>query len=1008
MKKYHATQRFLQFVFIMLLGSTSCFLPQQAFAGGTTNGNTNNYFRQTITGTVKDATTGKGLPGATIIIKGTSQSATTDATGAFSLTVSDERVTLIITFVGYQSKEVTVSGNSPVSISLQPGTNDLAQVVVVGYGTQSKKDITGSVKSIRSEAFNKGIINAPQQLLQGKVAGVNVTSASGEPGGTLNITVRGPGGIRTGSTPLFVIDGLPMDNSSTGGGDPLNFINPQDIESIDVLKDASATAIYGSRGANGVIIITTRKGRSGASTLNWSSSVGISKLARPLEVLSADEFRKEVPAVGGVLDDKGGNTDWQKEVTRTALTHQHNLSLSGGADKLTYYASFGVLQQQGIVKKNDLSRYSGRFNASQRLLEDRLVVDVNLAVAQTRNNRPNFGTILGSAITNNPTYPVYDGNGNLAAYPNMTNPVLALEQFRDVITINRVVGNISPSVKIIKGLTYRLNFGVDYSNSTRDSVTMPSTTPPNTGRLQSWYNWNRNTLIENYLTYNFKVKEEHEFSALAGYSYQKFFIQGRNSSINNFSNTSVDPIYNPGLGEELTLAQNRPGGFALINELQSYFGRVTYQFMGKYLATVNFRADGSSKFGANNKYGYFPSFSLGWKITDEEFMKNSFFDLLKLRAGWGMTGNQEIPSKITQAYFTSQSSASNSYPLYGSGPYPSGTVYNRLANPNIQWEVSKQTNIGLDFSVLRGALSGSVDVFRKVSDNILLLIIPADPVQPVTTTWTNVENMSITNQGLEFDVDYRHKTSFGLNFNVGGNFTYLTNEVKNSPFTVIASGSATGAGLTSSTINGYVNGEPIGTFFLREWTGLDANGINTFRDLNDDKLFNDKDRIAAGTALPNVLYNFYASATYKGFDLTANFNGVSGNKVYDLTANTSFYKSQLSKNINVTRKAFEYPNESLSNTAPVSTRYLKDGSYLRLNNVVLGYTFNTDKLGFGRWVKSLRTSLTAQNLFVITKYDGYDPEVNTDRTIDGVSSYGIDYGAYPKSRSFIFSVNVSF
>ncbi|MGI8580779.1 MAG: SusC/RagA family TonB-linked outer membrane protein, partial [Chitinophagaceae bacterium] len=455
MRKSYFSKRCLKLFFVIL--SCICFYSQDASA------------QRTVSGTVKDAA-GNGLAGATISVKGKRTNTVSNADGSFSIAVPDNSSTLVISYVGYLPQEIAVGSSSNFDIALQPGVSELNQVVVVGYGTQNKKDITGAVKSLKSENFNRGIINSPQQLLQGKVAGVNVTSASGEPGAVTGITVRGPGGVRTGSTPLFVVDGLPLDNSSTGGGDPLNFINPQDIESMDVLKDASATAIYGSRGANGVIIITTKRGKAGISTLGVSTSVGFSTLARKLPVLTADEFRVEVPKAGGVLDDKGANTDWQDAITRTALTQNYNLTLSGGADKLTYFASLGLQNQEGILKKNDMKRYSGRFNATQKFLEDRLTLELNLNVANTKNQRPPASNVFTDAITNNPTYPAYDANGNLALYPNIANnPLLYFDLFKEITTINRVIGNISPSFKIIKGLVYKLNFGIDNSTSTRDN-----------------------------------------------------------------------------------------------------------------------------------------------------------------------------------------------------------------------------------------------------------------------------------------------------------------------------------------------------------------------------------------------------------------------------------------------------------------------------------------------------------------------------------------------------------
>lgn len=966
-----------------------------------------NAFDRIIKGQVNDAGTGLPLSGASLAVKGTKNSALTDAQGGFSISVPGDNAVLVVSFVGYVSQEVVVGNRSAINFSLQSASADLAQVVVVGYGTQRKRDVTGAVKSVGAEEFNKGIINAPQQLLQGKVAGVNVTSASGEPGAAQGISIRGPGGVRTGSTPLFVVDGLPLDNSSTGGGDPLNFINPADIETMDVLKDASATAIYGARGANGVILITTKKGKSGTSVMNYNSSVGVSELTRALPVYSAAEFRKKVVEVGGLLDDKGGNTDWQKEITRTALTQNHNLTMSGGAEKLTYFASFGLQNQEGIIKTNDLKRYSGRFNATQKFLNDRLIVDVNLSANNTKQQRPNIGGVIGDALSNNPTYSAYDAQGNIAAYQLFNNPLLTFKLDKDVTTINRVIGSISPSIKLFDGLTYKLNLGVDNSTATRDVQSLANVLPQRDGRFETYNTINRNTLIENYLTYNFKVKE-HNFSALAGHSYQEIYLQGRGWSINRPTVGPVEPLYNPGIGQELTLANNRPNGYAVLNELQSFFSRVNYSYKDKYLATANFRMDGSSKFGENNKYGYFPSFSLGWRISEEEFMKSSPFSNLKLRAGWGQTGNQEIPSKITQPLFTSAVSGTTSYPLAATGPYPAGITYSRLANPDIQWEVSTQTNVGLDFGLLKGALTGSIDYFKKLSNNILLEVIPADPVQPAGTFWTNVEDMTITNEGLEIDLAYKNKTKSGIKYTIGGNVAFLSNLVENSPYSVIQSGGASGPGLTSATVNGYINGQPIGTFFLREWTGFDANGISTFRDIDGDGISGDKDRLALGTALPKVIYAFFANFSYKGFDFVANFNGVSGNKIYDNTANAYFYKLRLSKSVNTTPEAVGSPKESINNSAPISSRYLKDGAYLRLNNMALGYNFDTRASAMGKWVSGLRLSVTGQNLFVITKYNGYDPEVNTDRTINGVSSYGIDGLSYPKAKSIIFGLNLTF
>lgn len=962
---------------------------------------------RTISGTVTDATTRELLTGCSVLLKGTSKGTTTNAKGEYQLTVPDQNAVLVVNFIGYTSQEIPVGTQTRINVSLQGSSSELSQVVVIGYGSVAKKDMTGAVKSLKSTEFNQGIINSPEQLLQGKVAGVNVTSASGEPGSVQNISIRGPGGVRTGSTPLFVLDGFALDNSSTGGAtNPLNFLNPQDIESIDVLKDASATAIYGSRGANGVVLITTKKGKAGFSNLSLSSSLGISTMARPLPVFSADEYRRQVPAVDGELEDFGASTDWQKEISRTAYTQNHNLSFGGGSDKLTYYGSFGVQNQEGILKNSTLNRYTGRLNASQKFLEDRLTLDISLNATQTVNQRPPTESMIGGAISANPTMPAYNEQGEPMRYEGGTNPLITLALEKDITTVNRTIVNLSPSVKLTKDLVYKLNLGLDNANSTRDLQSLPNAVPLRDGRLETIYTTNRNLLIENYFTYTL-TRTNHQLTALLGHSYQKIFVQGRTNSINKFPISPVEPIYNPGTGQELTLANNRPTGYALENELQSFFSRVNYQFQDKYLATATVRADGSSKFGANNKYGVFPSFSLGWRLSEEAFLKAGPFSELKLRAGWGQTGNQEIPSKITQALFTSEVAAGTSYPLTPTGPFPAGTSYARLANPNIQWEVSAQTDVGLDFGVFKGALTGSIDYFRKVSNNILLEVIPADPVQPAGTVWTNVPNMTITNQGVEVDLHYRYSNQKGFRFDLGANVTFIDNVVRNSPYTVITSGSASGSGLTSATINGYVNGQPIGTFFLKEYTGLDDQGMSTFRDVDGDGIITDKDRIALGSALPKQQFNFNGSVGYKGFDLAVNFNGVAGNKVYDNTANANFYKLRLSKGLNTTPEAL-VANESINNSAPVSSRYLKPGSFLRLNNASLGYNFNTKALGISRWISALRLSATGQNLWVWTKYDGYDPEVNIDRTVNGISSYGIDYLSYPKARSLVLGLNLTF
>ena len=467
-----------------------------------------------------------------------------------------------------------------------------------------------------------------------------------------------------------------------------------------------------------------------------------------------------------------------------------------------------------------MDQYVGRVKINQKSLNGRLNIEMNLNASQVKANRPAIGTLLGTALSLNPTYPAYNSNGNINVFQStFVNPLTYFNLEKDITTTNRVLGNISSSLNLFKGLDYKLNLGVDNSTFVRDVQSLAAVTPRQDGRLDTGIGENNNQLIENYLTYKF-VNKQVNLNLLAGHSYQRIFLHGRNSSINKFPISDLQPIYNPGLGQDLTIANNKPGGYALINELQSFFSRANFQFKDKYLLTATVRADGSSKFGANNKYGIFPSFSAGWRISEESFLKNSVFSDLKLRAGWGQTGNQEIPSKITQPLYTNTVSGTTSYPLAPTGAYPVGISFARLANPDIQWEVSSQIDVGVDFSLFNGALSGTVDYFKKVSNNILLEVIPADPVQPATTFWTNVKDMTITNKGLEFELNYQKRSDNGWSYSLGANLTLIDNVVENSPYSVIPSGSASGSGLTSATINGYINGQPIGTFFLKDHIGF--------------------------------------------------------------------------------------------------------------------------------------------------------------------------------------------
>jgi TonB-dependent starch-binding outer membrane protein SusC len=959
--------------------------------------------QKAISGRVTDEQN-QPLMGATVLVKGTETGTITDLDGKFEILATAADV-LIVSYVGYASKEITPGDQTSLVIQLSADLNALDEVVVVAYGVQKRSDVTGAIGSANTDDFNKGVVVNPGQLLQGKVAGVNVSNVSGEPGAEQNVIIRGIGSLRSGTTPLYVVDGFVLDNAA------LNFINPQDIATIDVLKDASAAAIYGARAANGVIVITTKKGKAGQSQVSVSASTAFSSLANKIGVFSADEFRRQVVAAGGTLDDKGGNTDWQDELTRVANSSDVNFSMSGAAsEQFSYFISAALQNQEGIFNNSGIKRYSGRVNLSQQAWGGRLKIDYNFTGARTENDRPNIGSTVVDMLVLNPTIPAFT-NGEPTLLDERLNPLTRNAIFFSESYNNRLLGNIAPSIELVRGLTYKLNVGLDYSTSEGISQTQPYDLLEGLefGSLGTFTNVNENQLVENTLTYNLN-KRAHNLTVLAGHSYQKTFARGRSFNLSGFVNNDILPVY-----QDQTSTQDRPttyNSFAVENELQSFFGRVNYSLDGKYLVTATMRADGSSKFGANNKYGYFPSFALGWNIGKERFLSGSAFDNLKLRASWGQTGNQEIPSKITQASFTDSRSNNNTYPLDPNATtldgYPYGTIFTRLANPDIQWEVSTQTDFGLDFALFDYGLTGTLDVFSKVSENILLEVVPADPIQPTATYWTNVPDMEIRNNGVELTLEYNSNPAKAFQYSIGGNISFIDNEVVNSPFSVLTTGGASGAGQTGATINGYINGEPIGAFYMKEFAGIGEDGLNRFVDQNGDGQVLENDRIVVGTALPNTLFGFNLSAKYKGLDVGVNFNGVSGNKIYNHTAMSLFQKGSLASNFNTTPFAAAYPEEDITNSNEVSTRYIENGGFLRLNNATLAYTLSGQKIGLGNAVQNIRLSVTGQNLLILTDYTGFDPEVNTNSSLGGIQSFGIDRFMYPSARTVLFGLNVTF
>ncbi len=979
--------------------------------------------QKTISGAITDQN-GQPLAGVTVQVKGTTLGTLTDASGKYTLVNVPQDAILVVTFVGMTSQEIQVRNQSRVDVTMQESTVALDEIVVIGYGTQRRQEITGAVSSVKEEDFNRGVIISPEQLLQGKVSGVNVTSLSGEPGEAQSISIRGPGSVRTGSSPLYVIDGVPLDNTSTspsvsssigtsGATNPLNFLNPADIESIDVLKDASSTAIYGSRGANGVIIITTKRGTQNEQ-INYNGSFSVSNISRKLDLLTTKEFIDYTTRFGDPTNVKTADTDWQDEVFRTAYTQNHNLSFSGGSERSRYFASLSLLDQEGVVQKSEMKRYTGKISADQKLLKDRLNVKLNLTASFTRYDSPPSGDggraegeLFANMLNANPTYPTHNPDGTIYNFPDGYSPLLLLDIFTDFRKTNRILGNLELSYEIIKGLQYKLNTSIDNSVSSRIGQSNPhniANLEYQTGRLEEAMLENSSQVIENYFSYLLNVKD-HKMNFLLGHSYQVFNYQTRNWSINNFGTTEIEAYHNPGIGTSLDLAQNRPSGSANKNELQSFFGRANYSYLNKYLLTLTGRMDGSSKFGGNNKYAFFPSFSAAWRISEENFLSGAkAVSNLTLRLGWGMTGNQEIPSKITKAQLTVSSGNGSGYSLNGTVVNP-GFNFVRIPNEDIKWEVSRQTNIGVDFSFLNDRLYGTLDLFDKRSTDILWRTTTnIDPINPTSEFWNNYD-MVIKNQGLELAMGFR-QSSMNKNFNydVGGNISLLRNEINDLPVSILATGVLNGPGLTAVDVNGYINGEPVGTFYLLEFLGLDEDGYNIFRDMNKDSNITDADRHPVGSALPKIYYNFYTNLDYKNFGLNLNFNGVSGNKIYNNTENAFLNYAIFLAGNNVTRNVVENTNENPLNSALPSTRFLHNGSFLRLNNATISYSPGKSLL----FIRNLNFYITGQNLFMITKYPGYDPEVNTPKSEGGFASYGIDYTSYPKARTFIFGVSATF
>jgi TonB-linked SusC/RagA family outer membrane protein len=967
-----------------------------------------------ISGTVVD-NAGEPIIGANVVVKGSTNGTTTDINGNFSLFASSDAI-LSITYIGYNSKDVAIENQSIIKIILSEDTQTLEEVVVIGYGTMRKSDVTGSVSSINSDDFNVGVITSPTDMMQGRMSGVNITMNGGEPGAGSSIRIRGSNSIRSGQEPLYVIDGIPLETNNSqpsgasiagvgnsGNKNPLNFLNPNDIESIDVLKDASATAIYGSRGANGVILITTKKGKTGAPTVSYSGYMAISSIPKKLEVLNASEFKELMNKNNISYNDMGATTNWQDEIFRTALSHNHSLSLGGGGEDTQYRVSLSYMNQEGIIKKSNIEKYTGRMAFNQSLFNNRIKLDGSITVARTNDIRiplgetgGSEGDLLYSALTRNPTYPVYNKDGSYyQTTPTERNPVAMLNLTDDKTQTDRMLFNFSALANIIKGLDYKINIGLDEEKASRKVTQNQQLIYLSNGGTLDINNVEASSqLIEHLLTYNLMINRKHKLNIMAGMSYQRFKYYSYGLSEYGFDIEDIN------YGNELEF-----GNYTEVtvksditkNELQSFFSRVNYNLNDKYLVTATLRADGSTKFGDNNKYGYFPSMAIGWRLSEEEFLKNlSFLDNLKLRFGWGITGNQEIPNKISRE---SLGSTTGAIIDGSSNNVTPGISLIRTPNPDIKWEKNMQANIGFDFSVIDGRLSGSIDYFSKRTTDVLLQIYSISPA-PTSQIWTNVPNMVITNKGIDLSLNSILIKNKDLFWDLGINYSKYKNMVKDCPMSQITSATASGPGILGNISQVIMNNHPIGTFWGKNFMGFDENGMSIYE---TDENGNEKNMII-GNANPKFTFNANTSLKYKNFDLSLFFNGVFGNDIYNNLANIIDTKAMFSKGYNILKSASN-SSESVNNGLVVSNRYIEDGSYFRLSSATLGYSFNTQKINL---IKNMRVFIAGNNLFTITKYSGYDPEINSDHTSNGVPSMGVAWTAYPKARTITFGLNIEF
>jgi TonB-dependent starch-binding outer membrane protein SusC len=973
------------------------------------------FAQRTVSGVVKDADTGESLVGSSVVVTGTTKGTLTDLDGKYELSIPADAASLTFSYTGYASLTIALGASKVVDANLKGGSI-LEAYVVQGYGSVKKKDATGAVNTITEKDFNRGVINSPEQLMQGRVAGVQVSQSSGEPGGGINVRIRGTSSVRSGNNPLFVVDGVPLsgEETSAGGGNtsiggstaknPLNFLNPDDIASIDVLKDASATAIYGSRGANGVVLITTKSGKSGKGTLDYGYSYGSSNITKRYDLLSPTEF----VAAAGASKNLGGSTDWQNELFRSAATHQHNLSFGAGDAAGAYRFSLGYLNQDGIVLNSNVKRYNARFNADRKFLDNKLKIGVQATIANNldqgvpiSDNGGFEGDLLGAILKSNPTMPVYKAGTDTVTQLSTAepNPMAYIVHSKDLTKTLRTLGNISAEYQIMDGLSFKTVLGFDRSNSGRKTAYSPLLRVAGlygNGRLINQDITVNNSLLESYLTYG-KQFGSIGLNAMAGYSYSRFDRLSNGMVTVGFRENDLNLIMNNAASVDAKAGKYAPfNSYNTVDELQSYFGRLNFNISEKYLITATLRADGSTKFGPGKQYGYFPSFAAKWRLIEESFIPKNIFSDLGIRAGYGVTGNQEIPHNLYDSRNRYDNwSIDNDKNVNGGG-------FNNVSfnNPNLQWETTSATNLGIDFGFANNRVSGSIEVYNKNTSKLLIQVTSAQPaLSPFV--WKNLDAI-VNNKGVELSLNVVAVSTKDFRWDISGNIANNKNVVKN--FTgLINTGEINGQGLTGAFAQRIAQDQPLFAFFLRDFGGFDKDG-NSLYPAGDFQQF-----LAGGggglskSPLPTITGAFSSNIKYKDFDLGFMFNGVAGNYIYSNTENAYFTAGALSNGRNVIKSVVGNGEGGL-NAPDVSTRFLQSGSFLRFQNLSLGYNVKLNSTK----VNSLRVYVTGQNLATFTSYTGQDPEVSTNKAINGVPSFGIDYTAYPRARTWTVGANISF